>query len=237
MANTSQTAYLAVLEKFEFECLAAGRQKDDLTIICVSKGQPAEKIRILYEQFGQRHFGENRAEELDEKAALLSDLPDIKWHFIGRLQSRQIPTLCKHADYIHALDRIDHAQKIWELALSLSRTSLAVFISVNAEDEKQKSGVCWEDLNTFVHDLKLIVPHLRIAGLFSLPPQIYQDSEAQRDQNTGRLEVPKCYLRLAIAALTVGEGRVSLGMSGDMGLAIHAGSHYLRIGRAFFTPA
>ncbi|MHB8875236.1 MAG: YggS family pyridoxal phosphate-dependent enzyme, partial [Myxococcaceae bacterium] len=126
-----------VQARVEAACKRAGRDPTGVGLIAVSKLQPVELIREAYE-CGQRHFGENYAQELRDKAATLAGLPGLVWHAIGPLQLNKAKYVAKVAGFFHALEKA-------ELAAELSRRRapppLRCFIEVNVAGEASKSGV------------------------------------------------------------------------------------------------
>src|SRR4051812_35720669 len=101
-------------------------------LLAVTKGQPAEKIRELF-QLGQRRFGENYTQELMEKAQALQDLP-IEWVYIGHLQSNKIRRIVEVTHEIQTVDSLRHAQKIASAARECGKTPFPIFLEVNAGD-------------------------------------------------------------------------------------------------------
>lgn len=117
----------------------AQRNAASINLIAVSKTRSIENIRQLYDQ-GIRDFGENRAQELADKAqALAKDCPDINWHFIGRLQSRQVKIIAPYVSYVHSIDRLSIAETLSKHMAARGQT-LPVFIQVNVSGEVSKAG-------------------------------------------------------------------------------------------------
>jgi len=193
-------------------------------ILAVSKGQSPDKIKEAYAQ-GLRHFGENYLQDLEAKAAELKDL-DIHWHFIGHIQTRKIPKIVEICDSIFALESLKHAQKISECAAKLSKSPYPIYISVNAADEEGKSGVKIDKCLEFVEQIKRLNLNLSIEGIMSVPPVKYSDDNCK--------EIPELYVRLRRLADQVGRGKLSLGMSRDLGIATQCGSDMVRIGTDLF---
>lgn len=203
--------------------LAQQAGNDRLRLLAVSKVHSIDKIRDLY-AVGHNYFGENYVQELAEKAEACADLP-LRWSFIGHLQSNKIKTLVRYASDIQTLASMKHAHLIEKAAITYSKTPFPVYVACNPEDEPGKNGLSCHDVLPFVASLKTQCPHLRLMGLMSIPPRKYQDSLQ---------EVPELYRALRKLANQVGEGRLSLGMSGDLKIAIKAGSNLVRIGSSIF---
>ena len=116
----------------------SGRSAEEITLVAVSKTKPIEAIVDAYHA-GLRHFGENRAHELEQKVGQLTHLPELQWHFIGRLQTRQSLPVASHAAAFHAVDRLKIATRLSSQLSQLNRT-LPVFIQVNVSGEESKAG-------------------------------------------------------------------------------------------------
>ena len=205
-----------------------GRVEGDVTLLGVSKFQPADAVRRLYE-LGLRDFGENFAQELAAKATELSDLQGIRWHYIGRLQSNKIKLIVRHAAVIQSVSELSHAQLIAKEAKSFRKEPFPIYIAVNAAAETSKGGVLPEDLPGFTARLSAECPGLHLMGIMAIPPASYSDP-------TGALIVPDLYKNLHEIAEEIGEGQLSLGMSDDLRTAIAAGSNMVRIGTRLFGP-
>lgn len=206
-------------------CARAGRDPTQIRLLAVSKGQSADAIRAM-RALGPREFGENYAQELLAKAESLRDL-DIHWVFLGHIQSNKIKRVVEVAAEIQALDDPRHAALIARAARDCGKAPYPVYIAVNAGEESQKTGVEPADAPSFAAQIARDCPELDIQGVMSVPPFSYDD-----DQFTG--EVPPLYRSLAEVASRVGRGKLSLGMSDDLVMAIAAGSTGVRIGRALF---
>jgi len=188
-----------------------------VTLVAVSKTQPPEAIRAAYAA-GQRHFGENYAQEWREKADALADLPDLVWHFIGGLQTNKVKYLAGRVGYVHTVDREDLAREI-SRRFSAKGATARVFLEVNVGREPQKSGCLPDDVPRLAEAV-LALPAVEVVGLMCIPPPT-DDS------------VP--HFR-ALRALRDGLGlrELSMGMSADWRSAIAEGATFVRIGTAIF---
>lgn len=198
-------------------CQMAGRNSHNVELLAVSKGQTSQSIAELF-ALGQKRFGENYADEMITKAKDLKSLA-LQWVYIGRLQSNKIAKIVAVADEIQSVAQLRHAQLIDRCAKELGKKPFAIYILVNAGNEPQKDGVSFEDLPKLAQDIAQSCSHLHILGIMAIPPQ---NSPAE------------LYTQLSTAARTIGEGKLSLGMSGDLEQAIAAGSDVVRIGTALF---
>jgi pyridoxal phosphate enzyme (YggS family) len=195
-------------------------------LLAVSKGQSAERIRTLV-QLGQKRFGENYLQELIEKSEQLAD-QGIEWVFIGHLQSNKIKKLVEVCSEIQTVASLRHAEQIARHASDFGKTPFPVYIEVNAGEEESKSGVHWQEVLPLAQAITERLPALRLMGIMAIPPSDFQDASHS--------EVPPLYRDLRSLADQIGERRLSLGMSGDLALAIQAGSNLVRIGTALMGP-
>jgi pyridoxal phosphate enzyme (YggS family) len=206
----------------------SGRDASAVRLIAVSKTQPAEKIRAAYAA-GQRDFGENYAQELLAKRAELADLPDLRWHMIGHLQTNKVSKLVPLVSAVHTVDSTKLAAELGKRALPVpSERSLTpdgrllVFIEVNVSGEAQKSGCAPDALGELIRAVRA-EPRLALAGLMAVPspdaPAQLAEVAALRAAHGGQAALPE----------------LSLGMSGDFEAAIRLhGSTSVRIGTAIF---
>ena len=188
-----------------------------VTLIAVSKTQPPEAIREAYAA-GQRAFGENYAQEWRAKADALQDLSDLRWHFIGGLQTNKVKYLAGRVAYVHTVDRED-------LARELSRRFAArgavarVFVEVNVGDEASKEG-CSPGAVPALTAAVAALPSIEVVGLMCIPPPA---------------DDPRPHFR-ALRALRdrLGLRELSMGMSADWRIAVEEGATFVRIGTAIF---
>ena len=158
-----------VAHRVQLAAMKAGRLSDSVRLVPVSKTKPAEAIQQLYDA-GYRSFGENYFQELVEKAALLPK--DIKWHFIGHLQSSKAAKLIKEVPHLAVLETIDSqklATKLNNACESVGRPPLSVFIQVDTSGEDTKSGVeAGAELTELLLFIKEKCPFLQVAGLMTI---------------------------------------------------------------------
>ena len=217
------------IEKF---CALNHRNPKDIRVIAVSKSQSPEQIKELY-QLGFRVFGENYAQELSQKASVLTPL-DITWVFIGALQSNKIPSLVPMVSEIQTVTSEKHARLIAKNALEHHKTPFSIYLSVNMDEEPSKNGLKPSDILTLSKIIEQKYPELALQGIMAIPAPLTE----QELQNG---IIPPSYQKLKELAKQVGAGKLSLGMSHDLEVAIAAGTDELRIGTALFgerpTPA
>ena len=226
-----------VLNRIQQAAYRVNSSADNVTLVAISKTQPIEDIIAAYE-VGIRHFGENRAEELAEKAAQLSHLKDLQWHFIGHLQSRQSKSVAEHAHYFHAVDRVKIAEQLSKQLQELDR-SLPVFIEVNVSGEESKGGFSctdWENnqeqRDTLLEAVKTIaaLPNLNIRGFMTMAP--FKAPEDTIRTIFKRLHQLSDWLNAELPELKAKE--LSMGMSGDFEIAVEEGATHVRVGSAIF---
>ena len=223
----------AVRGAIDAAALAAGRDPHEVTLVAVSKGHPAAAIREAY-ALGQRDFGENYVQEWQQKAAELADLAELRWHFIGHLQRNKVKLVVGKVFLLHTADDM---QGIDEMARHAWGQSVRqdVLLQVNLGAEVQKRG-CTEDDAELFADVLLRSPGLRLCGLMTLPP-VQDDPDAVRPY-FARLHSLGDRLRTLVADQR-GQAQgwpwhLSMGMSGDFGVAIAQGATHVRVGTAIF---
>lgn len=196
-----------------------------VSLLAVTKGHPASKIRTLF-QLGQRRFGENYAQEMLAKAEELAGLP-IEWVFIGHLQSNKIKKIVSRASEIQTVASLKHAQAIARHARDLGKTPFPIMLEANADLEASKNGVPISDIPALYQQISEACPELRIKGVMAIPSRQHQE---------GTTDVPAVYHKLRQLADHVGDRQLSLGMSNDIEAAIQAGTDLVRIGTALMGP-
>lgn len=218
--------YLKVEAQVASACASAGRRREDVLLLAVSKFQPPEAI-IEVARAGQRDFGENYAQEARNKMARLAE-PGLRWHMIGHLQTRKAKSVAGEFALIHSLDNKDLADGIER---RLDDRQQDVLIEVNIGGEPQKAGVLAADLDRFAAHILENCPSLRLRGLMCLPP-VFDNAEASRPFFE-KLRLLRDQLEKRFG-LKLPE--LSMGMSGDFQAAIAEGATIVRIGTAIFGP-
>ena len=197
-------------------------------LIAVSKTFPTEAIRAAYNA-GIRDFGENRIQEAARKQAELQDLPDITWHFIGRLQSNKAKKAIELFDWIHSVDNLKLAQRLNELAQQLG-VSPQVCLQVKILPDPNKSGWTVPQLLADLADLNQC-KNLQIQGLMTIPPLGLNETETLCVFND-TADLAKKIQQQNWSHLKMCE--LSMGMSGDYQLAISSGATMVRLGTILF---
>ena len=193
-------------------------KKKNCEVIAVSKTFDLEKIKPLINH-GHRHYGENKVQEAIEKwSDIKVEIKDIKLHMIGKLQSNKVKYAVKIFDYIHSLDSIKLAKKIHEEQIKVQK-KLKIFIQINLENEKQKSGINPSELEE-LYNFSVKNLNLNIVGLMCIPPIELNPKDAfniMKDLNK-----------------KIGFKDLSIGMSSDYLDAVDSGASFIRIGSKIF---
>jgi pyridoxal phosphate enzyme (YggS family) len=188
-----------------------------VTLVAVSKTQPPEAIREAHAA-GQRHFGENYAQEWRAKAEALADLEGVVWHFVGSLQTNKVRVLAGRVGYVHTVDRPELAREIskrWAAAGAVAR----VFLEVNVGGEASKSGCAPAKAEALAAEVRTL-PAVALVGLTCIPPPggdprpHFRTLRALRDR--------------------LGLRELSMGMTSDWRIAVEEGATFVRIGTALF---
>lgn len=186
----------------------------NVTVVCASKYVNALEMREIFEA-GVHHFGENHAQVLLEKKALLSDLP-ITWHFIGHLQTNKVKKLIPEIDFLHSLDSIKLAKEIQKYR----NEPLACFVEINVANDPNKTGLSLEDLRDFLKEIENY-DKIKIVGFMGMG---VDQNPTQTRTVFETLKTLKEQAKLPY---------VSMGMTDDYEIALLVGTDFVRIGRKF----
>ncbi len=218
---------LAEVEKHVQEaCDRAGRSRDEVTLIAVSKTKPVSMIEELLPG-GTRDFGENKVQELCEKYEVLPQ--DIRWHLIGHLQRNKVKYIVDKAYLIHSVDSLRLAETISEEGVKKGVT-VPVLIEVNVAGEESKFGVTPEETEALVREIAKL-PAIRVRGLMTIAPYV-ENPEDNRVH----------FSRLKELSVDIGKKNIdnvsmnvlSMGMTGDYQVAIEEGATMVRVGTGIF---
>lgn len=200
--------------------------KQEVKLVAVSKAKPEENILEAYNA-GIRDFGENKVQELLTK---YENLPkDVRWHFIGHLQTNKVKYIVDKVYLIHSVDSIKLANEI-EKEATRKDVICNVLIQVNISGEKSKFGIQKEDANELIRQVAKL-PHINIKGLMTIAPKGEEENRVR--------EIFKGLKQLCTDADYFKQNNqknceLSMGMSGDFKPAIIEGATYVRIGTAIF---
>lgn len=218
---------LAEVEKHICEaCARAGRSRDEVTLIAVSKTKPVSMIEELLPG-GTRDFGENKVQELVDKYEVLPK--DIHWHLIGHLQRNKVKYVVDKACLIHSVDSMRLAETISEKGVKKGVT-VPVLIEVNVAGEESKFGVTLEETEGLVREIAKL-PSIQIKGLMTIAPYV-EDPEENRVHfsRLKQLSVDIKNKNIDNVSMDV----LSMGMTGDYQVAIEEGATMVRVGTGIF---
>ncbi len=207
-------------------CTRAGREPENVTLIAVSKTKPISMIEEAYET-GSRDFGENKAQDMRDKHDAME--PDIRWHFIGHLQTNKIKYVVGRAHMIHSVDSLHLAQAI-EAECVKKNVDMPVLIEVNVAGEESKFGVTPEETEHLIRKIS-ILPHLKVTGLMTIAPFV-QNPEENRQYFR---KLHDLYIDIQSKSIdNVSMSVLSMGMTGDFEIAIEEGATHVRVGTGIF---
>jgi hypothetical protein len=217
----------SIIARISSAAEASGRNADGITLLAVSKTQPASSIRQAVEA-GLTSFGENYLQEALEKMDELRDL-ELDWHFIGPIQSNKTRAVASNFNWVHSVDREKIGRRLSDQRPAHMKP-LNICLQVNLDDENTKSGITPDDLPTLAQSLCRL-PNLRLRGLMAIP----KATDSYEEQRNGffRLRQLLDNLRHLDPALETLD-TLSMGMSGDMEAAIAEGATIVRVGTAIF---
>jgi len=192
----------------------------NVNILAVSKGFKSQEIKII-QNLGQNDFGESKFQEAFEKQLILNDCNQIKWHFIGRIQSNKIRKIVQNFNYIHSVDSLEKLQKISNISCEEMKNPI-IMLQVKLSDDPTKGGFNPELLILKWKEIQEL-QNIRLTGLMTINPKGLSSSENSDLFKKCRsladsLQLPDC----------------SMGMSGDWEEAIDAGSTWVRLGSLIF---
>ncbi|WP_405339645.1 YggS family pyridoxal phosphate-dependent enzyme [Fibrobacter sp.] len=229
--------HLAALEaRITEACKVAGRSRDSVKLVWVSKFHPAEAVANAI-ALGATDFGENRVQEAELKFSqplTAKDGSRVRCHVIGPVQSNKLKKAAIVADCIHSIASIEAVEKLEKVCAAQDKV-LEILFQINAGEEETKSGLDVHEAENFLNDLESrganAFPHLRFRGLMTI------------GKNTGVAEDSRecfAFLRnlqqkfLAKGGAFVNFDQLSMGMTGDLEVAIEEGSTMIRVGTALF---
>ncbi len=205
----------------------AGRKRDEITLIAVSKRKPASLI-LEAMSAGQVDFGENYLQEAQEKISTISG--PARWHFIGGLQSNKAKAAVTHFNLIHTVDRFKLAKALNKFATQQDKIQ-EILVQVNVGRELQKGGVLPEKSEELLNKIGSL-DHLSIRGLMTMPPAT-QSKEEARPYFAMLRELGEKYQHSGLISKDA-PLILSMGMSNDFEAAIAEGATMVRVGTAIF---
>lgn len=215
-----------VEKRIQAACDRAGRKREEVTLIAVSKTKPVETLQEAYD-LGVRIFGENKVQELTAKYEALPK--DIHWHMIGHLQTNKVKYIIDKAELIHSVDSLKLAETIEKEAAKHDLIA-DILVEVNVAEEESKFGMKREEVIPFVEKVSAF-PHVRVRGLMTIAPFV-EDPEENRSIFA---DLHKLYIDIkkknhdndTVSVL-------SMGMTNDYEVAIEEGATMVRVGTGIF---
>ena len=207
-------------------CDRAGRNREDVTLIAVSKTKPIQMLQEAYD-FGVRVFGENKVQEIVDKYEALPK--DISWHMIGHLQRNKVKYVVGRAALIHSVDSVRLAEAIDQEA-EKKGIVMPVLVEVNVASEESKFGVRVEQCADFIENIAKM-EHISVEGLMTIAPFV-ENAEDNRKYFAKLRE-----LSVDISAKNIDNVNMrdlSMGMTGDYEVAIEEGATMVRVGTGIF---
>ena len=192
----------------------------NVNILAVSKGFKSQEIKTI-QNFGQNDFGESKFQEAFEKQLILKDLQQIKWHFIGRIQSNKLKKIVQNFKYIHSVDSFDKLKKISIISREEKKNPL-IMLQVKFSDDPTKGGFNPELLMLKWNEIQKL-KNITLTGLMTINPK-----------GLSSMENTKLFKKCRSLADSLKLPDCSMGMSGDWQEAIDAGSTWLRLGALIF---
>ncbi len=221
-----QENLVKVQSKIEAACKRSGRDPEEVTLIAVSKTKPVSMIQEAIEA-GKKEFGENKAQEMKEKQEALPK--DLKWHFIGHLQTNKVKYVVGRATLIHSVDSLHLAEAIEKESRKKNLVS-DILVEVNVAQETSKFGLKTEEVEQLVRDIAKL-SHVHVCGLMTIAPYV-EDPE----QNRGIFsQLKKLLVDIDGKNIdNVDMNVLSMGMTGDYEVAVEEGATHVRVGTGIF---
>ncbi len=222
-----QENYESVDKKITEACRRAGRNRDAVTLIAVSKTKPLSDIEELLQNTDAENFGENKVQELVDKYEYISR--PVKWHMIGHLQTNKVKYIVDKVCLIHSVDSVNLAKTI-EKEAAKHNVVVPVLIEVNVAGEESKFGVSVEETEDLIQQIKDF-PHIHIDGLMTIAPFV-----ANPEENRVHFRRLK-ELLLDINSKNIDNVHMnvlSMGMTNDYEVAVEEGATMVRVGTGIF---
>ena len=216
----------SIEERIRSACERAGRDRNSVHLICVTKTKPVEMLREAYDA-GQRDFGENKVQEICRKKPELPE--DLRWHMIGHLQRNKVRQLIGQTVLIHSVDSYRLAETISAEAVKAGIV-MPVLIEVNAAAEDSKYGIAPEKAKDLVKEIS-VLPGIHVEGLMTIAPYT-EDSETNRPYFVLLRQLAVDIEQECIDNVSM--GKLSMGMTGDFEIAIEEGATHIRVGTGIF---
>jgi pyridoxal phosphate enzyme (YggS family) len=206
-----------VQERIAAACRAAGRDREEVTLVAITKTWPASDAALLRD-LGVTDLGENRDQEARPKAAAV---PDVRWHFVGQLQTNKAASVATYADVVEVVDRPHLVEALSRGAVRAGR-ELDALVQVSLDADPHRGGAQPVDVPALA-DAVAAAPGLRLRGVMAVAPL---------EEDPGPAFARLAELAAALRAVHPDATVVSAGMSGDLEQAVAAGATHVRVGTA-----
>ena len=215
-----------VEENIQAACDRSGRNRDEITLIAVSKTKPVEMLQEIYDE-NIRDFGENKVQELCDKIEKMPS--DIKWHMIGHLQRNKVKYIVGKVALIHSVDSYRLAEEI-SIQAKKHNTIVPILVEVNIAHEESKFGISEEDAILLVKEISEL-ENIRIMGLMTIAPYV----ENPEDNRMYFRKIKELFVDINSKNIdNVSMEIISMGMTGDYEVAIEEGATMIRVGTGIF---
>ena len=220
-----------VEKNIENACKRAGRERNEVTLIAVSKTKPIEDLKIAYDA-GIRDFGENKVQEILDK---YDKLPaDINWHMIGHLQTNKVKYIIDKVCMIHSVDSLKLAEEISKRAAAAGIV-MPILIEINIGDEESKFGITFDTALDFLSEI-VNLPGIKVKGFMCIAPY----TENAEENRVYFKKLKQLYVDITTKNIDnsiVGIDDISIlsmGMTGDYEVAVEEGATHIRVGTGIF---
>lgn len=215
-----------VEERITAACRRVGRNREEVTLIAVSKTKPISMLQEIYD-LGIRDFGENKVQELSEKHDEMAS--DIHWHMIGHLQRNKVKQVIDKTVLIHSVDSLRLAETI-EAEAAKRDIVVSILLEVNVAKEESKFGFSVEEVLPAIMEISKF-PHIRVKGLMTIAPYVENPEENRMIFSSLRkLAVDITNKNLDNVNVSI----ISMGMTNDYEVAIEEGATMVRVGTGIF---
>lgn len=218
---------MEVESRVQAACKRAGRPREDVLLIAVSKTKPVELIREIMET-GTKDFGENKVQEMCSKIEEIKE--PLNWHLIGHLQRNKVKYIVDKACLIHSVDSLRLAEEIQKEAVKKGVDKVPVLIEVNMAQESSKDGINASETEELVREIAKL-PNVQIRGLMTIAPFV-DDPEENRVHFHAMRRLRDQLKAMDIPGVEMTE--LSMGMTNDFEVAIEEGATMVRVGTAIF---
>ncbi|MCU6746693.1 MULTISPECIES: YggS family pyridoxal phosphate-dependent enzyme [Lachnospiraceae] len=221
-----ETNLAQVEANIQAACRRAGRKREDVTLIAVSKTKPVQMLKEVY-NLGVRVFGENKVQELTDKYVQLPS--DIRWHMIGHLQTNKVKYIIDKVELIHSVDSLRLAETIEKEAEKKNCTA-NILVEVNVAEEESKFGLKMSEVIPFMDEISKY-SHINVRGLMTIAPFV-ENPEKNRPIFAAlrKLSVDIRHKNVDNSNVSI----LSMGMTNDYEVAIEEGATMVRVGTGIF---